>query len=672
MIAMTTDERSGPLASRPVPRVLRWCARRGRRRMLAAGLTLGLAAPAATAELPAVVANDNTRAAGARQDAVVSVRLRAARGAWRPEGEGTPALTVDALGEEGQPLTVPAPLLRVVEGTTLAVSVSNELDAMLTLHGLCARADGPCAPLDVPPHERREVRFLAGRPGTYHYWGSAIGAPIPFRELAGALVVDAAGDPAPTDRVFVITEWSNLTAAQLRTLLMADDVNEAFLAAKPRVAFMINGLSWPATERLQYPRGETVRWRVLNLSSQAHPLHLHGFYFRVVRTGNGLVDGAVRPSTGREVVTEVLRGGETMEIAWTPEREGNWLFHCHVMAHVSPARQLHGKASAPIGADPPAAGHGHAHGDGEGAAPDAALGMAGMVLGITVTPSPFAAPVLRSTAPPRHIRMVVGGDTARGLLGGVAIVEDDRGTATPQLTAPGPVLALQRGAPVEITVENRLHEPTSMHWHGLELESVYDGVHGWSGTAGHTAPMIAPGESFVVRLTPPRSGTFIYHTHVHDHRQLSSGVYGALVVAESTVAGDPASDHVVVVGRRDATEATSILEDGDSIVLNGEHAPRFSWRAGRTHRLRLVNITPDDVLSVSLTRGADPVTWRVVAKDGATLEPTATAATPARVVLAVGETTDVEIEAPAGPGQLWLEVRTTSGKWQAQGRVVLR
>ena len=55
---------------------------------------------------------------------------------------------------------------------------------------------------------------------------------------------------------------------------------------------MVNGLGWPATERLTYRLGEPVRWRVLNLSSQPHPMHLHGFYFDVERLGNGLRDGA--------------------------------------------------------------------------------------------------------------------------------------------------------------------------------------------------------------------------------------------------------------------------------------------------------------------------------------------------------------------------------------------
>jgi FtsP/CotA-like multicopper oxidase with cupredoxin domain len=45
----------------------------------------------------------------------------------------------------------------------------------------------------------------------------------------------------------------------------------------------------------------------------------------------------------------------------------------------------------------------------------------------------------------------------------------------------GPPIVLTRGQPVEIEVVNRVKDPTAIHWHGIELESYYDGVPGWSG-----------------------------------------------------------------------------------------------------------------------------------------------------------------------------------------------
>ena len=55
----------------------------------------------------------------------------------------------------------------------------------------------------------------------------------------------------------------------------------------------------------------------------------------------------------------------------------------------------------------------------------------------------------------------------------------------------------------------------------LELESRGDGVPGWSGQPRAVTPAVRPGDSLVVRLTPPRSGTFMYHMHSEPGHQLA-------------------------------------------------------------------------------------------------------------------------------------------------------
>jgi FtsP/CotA-like multicopper oxidase with cupredoxin domain len=302
--------------------------------------------------------------------------------------------------------------------------------------------------------------------------------------------------------------------------------------------------------------------------------------------------------------------------------------------------------------------------------------MAGMVLGITVLPPEETPPAAGAPrVAPRQLTMVIG--PGRGRMPkepaiGIAIGDQKAPDPDTYVNSPGPPLVLQRGEPVEITVVNRLTEATAIHWHGLEIDSYYDGVHGWSGIGRQTAPIIEPGTSFVVRITPLRAGTFIYHTHLHDYRQLSSGLYGPLIVTEPGDTYEGAVDHVMVLGRRDASEASGILADGASVVVNGEHAPRWLWRAGTRHRIRLINITPDDIFMVSLVTGDTVLRWRPLTKDGAPVPATERQPGAARVKIAVGETYDFEYEAPPGRGTLWLEVRSTSGKWQAQGQVLLR
>ena len=621
---------------------------------------------------PGVESNDNQQAAGTLEGDTLTVSLRAGRGRWKPEGPSGPALEVEAFGEAGRALTVPAPLIRVVEGTRLVVSIRNDLDSRLVVHGLCARDGSPCEPLEVPPLDTREVRFNSGAAGTYHYWATVLGAPVPFRELAGAFVVDpAAGQPEP-DRILVISEWTSLTARQLGEIVTADVPSEAFVRLKPRVTFMINGLSWPATERLEYGLGQRVRWRVINLSSQSHPMHLHGFYFEVDSLGNGVRDAALEPGHRRLVVTQLLPPGGTMTMTWTPERAGNWLFHCHVMHHVSPERRLAGGPAGTPRADRGGHGGHAAHGE----AGDTSMGMAGMVIGVTVhEPSPPAAPAAR-IATPRALTLVMQPmRPPEGAAPGAGFVLSEAGVppATADAAAPGPAIVLRRDEPVEITLVNRLAEATAIHWHGMELDSYYDGVHGWSGAGRRVTPMVEPGGRFVVRFTPPRAGTFIYHTHLHDYRQLTSGLYGPLIVTGAGETYDPATDHTVVLGRSGlSSEDPSILTDPHSVVINGERAPRLVWKAGARHRVRLINITPDDIFSVSLQTAEGPATWTPVAKDGAPLPPAQSVAGPARQSIAVGETYEFEYQAPEGRRTAWLEVRTGSGKWQAQAHVVIR
>jgi FtsP/CotA-like multicopper oxidase with cupredoxin domain len=177
--------------------------------------------------------------------------------------------------------------------------------------------------------------------------------------------------------------------------------------------------------------------------------------------------------------------------------------------------------------------------------------------------------------------------------------------------------------------------------------------------------MVEPGQSFVVRFTPPRTGTFMYHTHLHDRRQLTSGLYGAMLVVEAPAAFDEASDHVLVLGRGGPQRLAPV-------VINNEREPQFTWTAGTRHRLRLINITPNDVISVSLQSADGPVVWQPLTKDGAAVPSAHRVASPARQAIAVGETYDFEYDAPPGRRTLWIEARSPGGKWQAQGRIIIR
>ncbi len=87
---------------------------------------------------------------------------------------------------------------------------------------------------------------------------------------------------------------------------------------------------------------------------------------------------------------------------------------------------------------------------------------------------------------------------------------------------PGPTLRMRQGDLVTMHVTNRLHSPTSIHWHGLIVPADMDGVPGLS-FAG-----IAPGETFAYRFKVNQYGTYWYHSHSGFQEQV--GLYGPLVI----------------------------------------------------------------------------------------------------------------------------------------------
>ena len=97
----------------------------------------------------------------------------------------------------------------------------------------------------------------------------------------------------------------------------------------------MNGLSWPHTERIELVQGDSVRWRVINLTENDHPMHLHGFYFRMEAKGDGVRDTLYAAAQRRLAVTEIILPNQTMALAWSPTRPGNWIYHCHFIGHVS-------------------------------------------------------------------------------------------------------------------------------------------------------------------------------------------------------------------------------------------------------------------------------------------------------------------------------------------------
>ena len=613
-------------------------------------LTLNSSDRAAPPAPERIETSDNRQPAGKLEGGVLTVRLEARSGVWYPEGPSRYGVPVAAFAEEGKPLQNPGPLIRVKAGTEVRAVVRNSLDKPLTLFGLAESRGLAADSFVVEPGASREIRFRATEPGTYYYAGktskgSVVGRVGDDSQLNGAIIVDSTS-AEPNDRVFMISWWAI--------------VNPTSPTGLDRATIVINGRSWPYTERLDVMQGDSLRWRWINLTQLDHPLHLHGFYFRVDAVGDGATYTTYARDEQRRAVTEVVTPGKTMALAWSPTRPGNWVFHCHFVGHISPLVSIateKGVPAAPMAmADEQDAGteavessdHSH-HATGH-----LQHNMAGLVLGIRVAPRGIAsAPPAREYRPMRLIVRsmpnVYGGLPGYAYVLGGTPAEQDTST----LAVPGPTLVLEKNQPVAITVVNRSQAPAAVHWHGIELESFPDGVPGWSGSGPSILPAIAPNDSLTVRFTPPRAGTFMYHSHFDEFGQIASGLYGSIVVLDHGKRYDGDTDRVLLLSDDGPTQNV-IMGPFPRALLNGQSQPKpMEMQMGVTYRFRLINIRTDYAATVSILEAGQPVQWRLVAKDGADLPPKQATMRPATLTFAAGEIYDVEFK-PKAWGNLTL------------------
>ena len=93
---------------------------------------------------------------------------------------------------------------------------------------------------------------------------------------------------------------------------------------------------------------------------------------------------------------------------------------------------------------------------------------------------------------------------------------------------PGPTIQVYPGDYICIRVINHLPEATSIHWHGLDVPNIMDGVPGVE-----PSPRIEPGHYFDYHfriINPP--GTHMYHAHVNVAKQDMLGLLGGFVILD--------------------------------------------------------------------------------------------------------------------------------------------
>lgn len=203
---------------------------------------------------------------------------------------------------------------------------------------------------------------------------------------------------------------------------------------------------------------------------------------------------------------------------------------------------------------------------------------------------------------------------------------------------PGPDIRVTEGDRVRFVVENKLPEPTSIHWHGIDLRWEADGV------PGVTMDPIQPGDTYVYEFTMEPAGTRIYHTHGSHHgdeaKQMDMGLAGALIV-EPEDFERPDNDITMVLTER--------IQQGLYAIQGAvfPQVPDITVREGERTRIRFINAGSSTIHPMHL-HGHQ---FKVVAVDGNPIPEVAQWTRNVQPVLP-GETYDIEFIAN-NPGA-WL------------------
>ncbi|MGE0238872.1 MAG: multicopper oxidase family protein [Parvibaculaceae bacterium] len=239
--------------------------------------------------------------------------------------ELAPGMVAHLWGYNGQS---PGPTIEAVEGDKVRIFVTNKLPEHTSIHW-----HGQLLPNGMDgvggltqPHIKSGKTFVyefqLRKSGTFMYHPHADEMVQMAMGMMGFFVVHPK-DPAfrRVDRDFVF-------------LMSAYDIEPG--AYVPKVAEMTDFNLWtwnsrvfPGIESLVCAKGDKVRVRFGNLTMTNHPIHMHGYDFRVSCTDGGWVpEAAAWPE-----VTIDCAVGQMRAFDFVADQEGDWAIHCHKSHH---------------------------------------------------------------------------------------------------------------------------------------------------------------------------------------------------------------------------------------------------------------------------------------------------------------------------------------------------
>ena len=226
----------------------------------------------------------------------------------------------------------PGPLMHVVEGDDLEISVENQTTLPHTIHwhGLFQRGtwmnDGvpDTTQPAIAPGETFTYRFKAEPSGTMWYHCHVnVNEHVAMRGMWGPLIIDPK-NPPPTEKevtkdyIMMFSSWvSNWAKKPGQGGIPGDEPD----------FFTVNGKAFPDTQPLRIKKGDVVRIRLIGAGDEMHSIHIHGHDFEVYAK-----DG--RPLPNPFLADTILFGpGERYDLILRADNPGIWMVHDHIDRH---------------------------------------------------------------------------------------------------------------------------------------------------------------------------------------------------------------------------------------------------------------------------------------------------------------------------------------------------
>jgi len=217
----------------------------------------------------------------------------------------------------------------------------------------------------------------------------------------------------------------------------------------------------------------------------------------------------------------------------------------------------------------------------------------------------------------------------------------------------GPTLIFNKGANVNITVNNQIGDTTTVHWHGIHLPSKWDG-------GPHTAIMASASwnPTFTVM---DNAATYWYHPHLHGKTALQAikGAAGLIIVRDPIEAAlnlprkYGVDDFPVVVQCQQydaANQAMPLGMQDSTILVNGARA-NYGYTVNanmpaQVVRMRLLNASGERAFNFGFTANK---AFKIIASDGGLLNAPVNAT---RIRLAPGERAEILLDLTGMDGQI--------------------